>query len=234
MSRCGMTKKTKRLQRGATSLSRDSIVQAAIALLDAGGESGLTLRTLAQQLATGAGALYYHVANKQELLMAACDAIIVARLAANTPAAVPQDGIRAIALALFDALDAHPWLGSALMQSPAQMPMVRILEGLGRQVQALGVPRPALWQTTSALLHYILGVAGQNAANTRLARAQNSVRADFLDAVAGAWQRLDADAYPFTRSMADQLRTHDDREDYLAGIALILRGAAAYPTTAGP
>jgi hypothetical protein len=33
--------------------------------------------------------------------------------------------------------------------------------------------------------------------------------------------------YPFTRSVAAQLRAHDDREEFLAGIDLILAGITA-------
>ena len=67
------------------------------------------------------------------------------------------------------------------------MPMVRILERIGQQVRALGVADDAQWATVSALLHYIVGVGGQNAANARFARARGADRSDFLDAVAAAW-----------------------------------------------
>jgi len=40
-------------------------------MLDVAGESGLTFRALAAELRTGAGAIYWHVANKSELLVAA-------------------------------------------------------------------------------------------------------------------------------------------------------------------
>jgi|SRR5580698_5803123 hypothetical protein len=75
-----------------------------------------------------------------------------------------------------------------------------------------------------ALLNYILGVGGRNAANGQLARAQGLDRSDFLEAVATAWSRLDPHEYPFTRSVAGLVRAHDDRMDFLAGIDLILGG----------
>ena len=125
---------------------------------------------------------------------------------------------------MFDAIDAHPWVGSALTRAPGQSPMVRILERIGQQVRALGVPDEEQWATVGALLNYILGVAGQNAANGQLARARGVERSDFLDAVATAWSQLDPDEYPFTRSVAGQVRAHDDRVDFLAGIDLILSG----------
>jgi hypothetical protein len=52
------------------------------------------------------------------------------------------------------------------------MPMVRILEPLGQQVRALGVKNETQWAVTGALLNYILGVGGRNAANGQPARAR--------------------------------------------------------------
>ena len=75
-----------------------------------------------------------------------------------------------------------------------------------------------------ALLNYIPGVGGRNAANGQLARACGLDRTDFLEAVATAWSQLDPQEYPFTRSVAGRVRAHDDRVDFLAGIELILRG----------
>lgn len=213
--------------RRADSLTRDSIIDAAIALLDTAGEGGLTFRALAARLATGAGAIYWHVADKDDLFTAASDAIVTRAMEASPPGDTPQAGIRAVALAMFEAMDAHPWLGSALSRAPGQLPTVRILERLGRQVDALGVPQERQWMAACALLNYLLGVSGQNAANAVIAREQGLERAHFLDTLAGAWSRLDAQAFPFARKVAGQLRAHDDREDFLAGIDLIVHGMQA-------
>jgi hypothetical protein len=71
---------------------------------------------------------------------------------------------------------------------------------------------------------YILGVSRQNAANGQLARTRGLDRANFLDAVATAWSQLDPGDYPFARSVAGQIRNHDDRVDFVDGIDLILIG----------
>lgn len=219
-----MVKKARSIQRREDSLSRDRIIEASIAILDSSGEDGLTFRTLSERLATGPGAIYWHIPNKSELLIAACDAIIARTMNAPLVGATPEAIIRALALGMFDAIDAHPWVGSALTRAPGQLPMVRILERMGQQVRVLGVPDEEQWATVGALLNYILGVGGQNAANGQLARMRGIDRSNFLEAVATAWSQLDPDEYPFTRSVAAQLRTHDDRMDFLAGIDLILRG----------
>ena len=43
-------------------LSRDAIVDAALAILDADGVDALTIRRLGQELGTGAASLYWHIA----------------------------------------------------------------------------------------------------------------------------------------------------------------------------
>ncbi|WP_369977041.1 TetR/AcrR family transcriptional regulator [Xanthomonas bundabergensis] len=227
VSRWAMAKKTRSTQRREESLTREQIVEAAIALLDERGEAGLTFRALSERLATGPGALYWHIADKRDLLTAACDAIVARTLHAPFAGATPEAAIRALALGMFDAIDAHPWIGSALNRAPGELPIVRVVERIGQQVCALGVADAEQWPAVSALLSYILGVGGQNAANTQLARTQGIVRSEFLDAVATVWSGLDPAAYPFVRSLAGPLRTHDDRMDFIAGIDLILGGLAA-------
>ena len=219
-----MARKARSSQRREESLTRESIIEASIELLDSSGEGGLTFRALSERLATGPGAIYWHIANKSDLLTAACDAIVARTMEACVARATPKATIRALALGMFDAIDAHPWIGSALIRAELQSPMVRILERIGQQVRALGVPDKEQWATVSALLSYILGVGGQNAANGQLARARGLDRSDFLEAVSTVWSQLDPDEYPFARSVAGQLRAHDDRMDFLAGINLILRG----------
>ncbi len=222
-----MVKKSFSTPRREESLTRDRIVDAAITLLDDGGEAGLTFRALSERLATGPGAIYWHVADKGALLTAACDAVVARTLAPAPVGATPEAAIRAIALGLFDTIDAHPWVGSALMRAPEHLPLVRILERIGQQLHALGVADDAQWAAGSALSSYILGVSGQNAANAHIARQQGLDRSTFLHEVAMTWSQLDPGEYPFTRRMALHLPGHDDRADFLAGIDLILAGLAS-------
>jgi AcrR family transcriptional regulator len=218
-----MTKRAHSAQRREESLSRQRIIEASIELLDSSGEEGLTFRTLSERLATGPGAIYWHIANKSDLLSAACDAV-VARTINQTIVTTPQATIRTVALCVFDVIDEHPWVGSVLTSVPGLSPMVRILERIGQQIRALGVPEGQQWAAVGTLLAYILGVSRQNAANGRLARARGLDRSSFLEAVSTAWSQLDSKQYPFARSVARQMRDHDDRVDFLAGIDLILRG----------
>jgi AcrR family transcriptional regulator len=218
-----MTAKTKRAERRTDALSKERIVEAAIEILDADGENALTFRALSARLATGAGAIYHHVASKDALLMAATNGIISRVMAGVDRGAEPRAAIRALALGMFDAIDAHPWVGTELSREPWQFASLAILEGFGEQVVALGVPARARFDCASALLNYVLGLAGQYAAGARLLAGVTD-RATFLAAVAAQWAELDPAEYPFVRQVAAQLPGHDDREQFLAGIDLILTG----------
>lgn len=221
-----MATRTRRPERREEPLTREGIVRAAVELLDVSGEAGLTFRALAGRLATGPGAIYWHIPGKGELLAAAMEAVLADAVFAGTAGAAPGEAVRTLALGVFDAIDDHPWLGVQLPLNPMRTPMLRVFESLGLQVRALGVPPAAEFTAAQALLNYILGVGRQNAASGR-DLGPGADRAAFLGAAADAWASLDPDEYPFTRSAAERLRDHDDRAEFLAGLDLVLAGITA-------
>jgi AcrR family transcriptional regulator len=214
------------MARRADGLSRELIVKAATELLDGGGETALTLRALTIRLNTGYGAIYHHVANRNDLLATATDDTIARVLTGLVVDADPRDALRAVALSLFDVIDAHPWVGAQLSREPWRPSLLAIYENIGRLLDALGVPEHALFDAAGALANYVLGVAGQNATNTRSLAESDADRAEFLGGVAARWSRLDPDKYPFVRKAATHLREHDDREQFLAGVDIFLAGIA--------
>ena len=117
------------------------------------------------------------------------------------------------------------WIGTQLSRNPSQSAVLRIFERIGRRVEPLGVPVADQFDAVSALLNYILGVAGQNAANARSVEPGTS-RTDVFTAVPAG---LDADEFPFTHHVAGRLCDHDDREQFLAGVDLILAGITGRP-----
>lgn len=211
-------------------LSREQIITTAIELLDAGGEGALTVRALTERLATGSGAIYYQVGTRDELLDAVTETVVTAALAAGPGGgtATPGDEIRRVALALFDAVTGHPWLATRLILQVVRNPVgavtVGIFERIGRQVGALGVPRDSWFDAASTLVHYILGAISQNARIDGDVSDVEPDREEFFDATAAAWQDLDPETYPFMHAIAGQISRHDDREQFLTGIAVVLDG----------
>src|ERR1700734_664620 len=180
-----MATRTQRTERRTDALSKERIVEAATEILDTDGESALTFRALSARLATGSGAIYWHVANKNDLLAATTNDVIARVMTEVAGGAEPREAIRGIALGVFDPIDAHPWVGAQLSREPWHSAMLQIFEGIGEQLVALGVPPQQQFDCASALLNYIL------------------------------------------RRVATQLPEHDDREQFLAGLDLILAGITA-------
>ena len=122
-------------------------------------------------------------------------------------------------------------MGAQLSREPWPPALVEIYESIGGQLQALGITEQALFDSAGALVNYVLGVAGQNAANARLLAAGEADRSAFLATVAAQWEQLDPARYPFVHRAGSQLREHDDREQFLAGVDLILAGIDAVRRT---
>ena len=169
-----MATKARRAPRRTQALSRDVIVQAAsYEILDAEGEEALTLRALTVRLATGYGAIYHHVADRDDLLAAATDHVIAPIVTDLAADAEPRPALRGVAVGLFDAIVAHPWPAPSSTETHCGRRCLRTSTRACRpRLRALDVPEQALSDSAGVLVNYILGVAGQNAANAQGAREQ--------------------------------------------------------------
>ena len=221
MPDCRVADATTRSPRRSDALSRERIVAAALEILDSVGEGGLTVRGLTTHLSTGRGALYHHVSGKDDLLAAATDHVIGRVTAGVASGTEPEPTIRALALGIFDAIDAHPWVGTQLSRDPLQAAVLQIWTSIGTQLQRLGLERTALTNAGSALVSYVLGSAAQYVAGPRTL-TDAAARQAYLDQLATVWVEHDPD--PLVAEAVVQLREHDDRDQFLAGVDIFLAG----------
>ena len=91
-----------------TPLSRERVLKAAIALADADGIEALTMRRLAHALGVEAMSLYYHVANKDALLLGMLD-IVVSEMRLPPTDQPWKPAIRESAICAHAVLVEHPW-----------------------------------------------------------------------------------------------------------------------------
>jgi AcrR family transcriptional regulator len=97
-------------------LSRDRVLRAAIDLADAGGIGSLTMRRLAQELGVEAMTLYYHVANKDDILNGIAD-VVVGEIELPSPGADWRDALRKTAVSAHQVLLGHRWAASLVLSS---------------------------------------------------------------------------------------------------------------------
>ena len=198
-------------------------MHAAIEVLDGSGVDALTFRELAARLSTGSGAIYHHVANKAALLATAASEVMTSTLD-RYGHGQSQQNVRALMLSTFDAIDAHPWLGTQLTVAPWQPAVLQLLERIGSHLDALGVPEHAQFDAASLFVHHLLGFASQFDAVSRLSGAQVGRPAFLEQATTALTQHGGQDRYPFLARIAGQLAGHDDREQYETGLDMIIAG----------
>jgi TetR/AcrR family transcriptional regulator, tetracycline repressor protein len=138
-------------------LHKRDVVDAATRLLDDYGMADLSMRRLARELAVSPGALYWHFANKQQLLGAVAD-----RILAHVDD-VPADWrprVAGICGQLRDALLSHTdgaELVSASFAAGQSEAMARILAWVADAAAAAGVDSAHAATAARTVLYYVLG-----------------------------------------------------------------------------
>lgn len=130
---------------------RESVARTALALLDEVGLADLSMRRIAARLDVQPSALYWHVANKQELLADLAD-----RITAGLPAG--DGGVLATARALRDALFAYRDGAELVLSTYAlQLGSAHARDALVAALRAEGARDPE--DRGAAILHFVLGHA---------------------------------------------------------------------------
>src|SRR4051794_35534183 len=119
-------------------LSRERILDTALAVADEEGIEALSMRKLAQALGYEAMSLYNHVANKDDLLDGLLDAVLD-----ETELPAPDEhwdaAIRASAVSVHDALRRHTWAAPLLMSAAHVRPSrLRYMDSLLGRLGAAG------------------------------------------------------------------------------------------------
>lgn len=215
-------------QRAAHSL--EAILQAAVELLDEAGESALTFRALAARLGGGVGSVYWYVSNKDELLDRATD-LVMGGVLAQTEVLAGDDPIatlRDLALALFAAMEAHPWLAAYLLRDVGMQPnSIRLYERFGQELLRLDLTRRQRFHAVSAIVNYVVGVGAEmgHAPDRVEVDADGAIdREAYLAAAVQEWRELDETEFPFVHEVAAEFEQHEDREQFVAGLDLMLAG----------
>ncbi len=159
-----------RLRRGRPAkLDRDSVLEAAAALLDEHGIGAVSMRRLAARLGISPMALNRHVSDHDELLVALVDRL-AARLVYPPRPADPRQAIVVLWRALYDGLGEHSWL----------VPLV------GRRRMMAGSVLGAIEEVHVALRR--AGLSLDEAVRDELRGAPDPARYPTLAAAAAAWR----------------------------------------------
>jgi TetR/AcrR family tetracycline transcriptional repressor len=208
-------------------LSKAAVVEKALALADAEGLDGLTVRRLAQELGVTPMALYWHFRNKDELLAGLADRIWSEIDTDIDAGATWQQQLRGLLESLVHVLRTHPCASQLLVtgekQSAAALDAAEVtLQVLGRAgfdtTQASEVARNTLWTGLMLVMSepgYDPGIADEQRAEQQ---RRNYVRLAVLP----------PDRYPCLVEAAGPMTACDNSDfHYSFGIDLFIAGVEA-------
>ncbi len=147
-----------RLYRSSPPLTRDRIVEAAIALLDARGVDRLTMRRLAEHLDVGATTLYWHVTTKDDVLDLALDRVF-GEVVLPDPGAGWRDDVRTLLLGWRATMLRHPWAPGLLGRPMLGPNVLARTEFLQSSLARGGLAGVELAAATQGLANLVIGSA---------------------------------------------------------------------------
>jgi AcrR family transcriptional regulator len=142
-------------------LSRERIVTAALALVDAEGLEALSTRRLATELSVSGPSLYNHFATKDDLLDAVADSVM-GEVDLSMFGAGPQwrPALRDWARSYRAALAAHPHIVPVLAQGPGRRPnALRLADAVFGCLVAAGWPRGQATRIGALMRYFVTGSA---------------------------------------------------------------------------
>ena len=206
-------------------LNRADVLDGAMALLEAEGLDGLTMRRLAAALHVQPGALYWHFVDKKALLDAMAERML--GRVAEVDGALPWDERAAeLASRLRAALRSHR--DGARIQSGtfvAQPNTLRVGDAFLRAFLDAGLSDQSAGTAVFSLLYFILGHTIEEQARDELVAA-------------GAWppstDAVDEREYPQLARVKQILDAANDDERFREGLAMFLDGIRARSPLASP
>jgi len=158
-------------------LTRDEIVDAAIAIADAEGAEALSMRRIAQVLRSGTMSLYWHVASKEQLLDLMRD-MVMGEITVPEPSGDWRADMRDLAVSMRAMMHRHPWLIDFVGGRPPLGP--HTLQGLEQALAILADLRlkpVACFDILTAVQTYVSGVVLREVQEIRTRQAEDAAAA---------------------------------------------------------
>jgi TetR/AcrR family tetracycline transcriptional repressor len=134
-------------QETETGLNRESVIQAALGMLDAVGVEGLSMRALADRLGVKAASLYWHIRDKDQLLELVAESVLD-RVTVTTPAAGWRPQVTAACDELAGFLKVHRGAATVVLGSLPVVQRSRLTRDLGQVLATAGLADADIAATT--------------------------------------------------------------------------------------
>jgi AcrR family transcriptional regulator len=216
-------------------LSRDEIVQAAVGLADSEGAGAVNMRRIAKEIGVGVMSLYWHVADKEQLLDLMLDAVEGENVTAEVSGDWRED-LERIARQKRQVLLRHPWVVDFMSGRPPYGPNALLhVERSFSVLDDLDVDTRTALQILTTIDTYVTGSVLNELREIRVEQTQSQAGLTDVEIAAGmqAWrERLDRSGM-FVRIVRvfdegvdpDAAETRDERFEF--GLDCVLEGVTA-------
>jgi AcrR family transcriptional regulator len=207
-------------------LTREAIVDAALALLDEGGIEGLNMRALAERLGTGPASLYAHVSGKDELL-----ALLIDKVSSEIPVPVPgeapwQDQVKDAVRAIRRVLAAHGDLAHASLGNiPTGPNALRVINGFLGVLREAGLPDQVIAFAADILPLYATATAYEE--SLYAAKDLPDEGAQYVAELRRYFGALPVDRFPHIVALAEPLTAGEGDARFEFGLDALVRGIAS-------
>ena len=208
-------------------LSVDSIVAAAITVLDESGVVGLSMRRVADQLGTGAASLYAYVSGKEELLELVFDELI-----GQVPLPEPdprrwREQIHESLGNLLEILTAHRDAALAgLGRIPTSPKALAGADSLTALLRAGGLSDPTVALGLDQLLLYVCACAFEHGLFEHSGMTQSEIDRYFAD-IDDFYSALPAERFPVLASIGEEMAKYDGEARFRFGLDVLIAGLEA-------
>jgi AcrR family transcriptional regulator len=209
-------------------LSRDAILAAAMAILDADGLDAVSMRAVADRLGTGPASLYAHVSGKDELLALMLDRVIGEVRVPPADARRWADQAREVMRSMRDSLAAHRDIARvAIGEIPTGHNAIAAMEGVLAILLAGGLPKQVAAYAADLLPLYVVATAYEDSIRqTRMGLATEEQQVAYIAGIRDYFSSLPADRFPTLVSMVPQL-TEMEGDRFEFGLDVLIGGLAA-------
>lgn len=214
---------------GRDTLTREQIVQAAVAVLDAEGVGGLNMRRLGAQLGSAATAMYWHVKSKDELVVLAADHVWGEIELPDHAATGWRAAVTAVASGVHAMISRHFWLLTAMSTHLIYGPgKARFDDHCLAVYESAGFSEPDADQASATVLMFVIGAAQGEAAESAWRARLRRAGADEEQQLQETIVRISEIAQQFPRLRVRTMPSADSGVDTFAfGLNAILDGLEA-------
>jgi AcrR family transcriptional regulator len=210
-------------------LTQRAIVDAALRVLKRHGSDGLSMRRVADELGTGPASLYWHVANREELVN-----LLIDRVASEIPLPAPdpdhwQQQLTDWVLKAREAFKRYPGVaGLTLGRIPVGPTLVRWSEWGLALLRGAGVPDRIAAYSFDLLGLYLGATSYEEGMPPPAPTGKPLGIEELAQMIRGYFESLPKEQFPNVHATLDEMFSGGPEERFRLGLDVIVRGLASY------